>query len=365
MSDINFRGPPYLGGVPPSAPWGVGQGSDLNAFQIDSNFWFLWQLILSVQSTIVAGIDYFSVVGDSFYVHLTDHMTLGPYPLPVAVWTYRGAWQPFTVYYPLDIITSGGATYIVQFQHTSAATFNPNANDGMGHNYYGLLLAAPGSYSPIGGEVGQVLTVTVPGGFTTPTMAWEYVLPSGGVVGDYLRLVDIGSPNGAAIAEWEPVFPSGGAAGYVLSQTDHPGVLEWIPLSAIPFPLEDLSDVTVTSVQPFDELFWTGSTWVNLGGTINTPATTGTVTINPGTQGKLFKITPTGDIIMNATTAPVGLVVVVEIITSGTVSYNIDFSGNFRATAILATGTSNGVYWTVTFMGDGSTLVEIGRAGPM
>jgi hypothetical protein len=370
MSDINFRGPPYLGGVPPSAPWGAGQGSDLNAFQIDSNFWFLWQLILSVQSTIVAGIDYFSVVGDSFYVHLTDHMTLGPYPLPVAVWTYRGAWQPFTVYYPLDIITSGGATYIVQFQHTSAATFNPNANDGMGHNYYGLLLAAPPSYSPIGGEVGQALVVTIPGGLTTPTTAWEYILPSGGDIGDYLKLVDKGSPNGAAIAEWATVFPLGGTVGQILALVDpgSPGgsaVVDWISPSAIHFPLEDLTDVLVSHVTPGDNLYWNGTDWINLGGTINTPATTGSVSVDPSTEGPMFQVSPTGDMIINAAHAPAGMIVTFEFITVGTTNYNIDFSTNFRATAILSTGTSNAVYWTVTFRGDGTNLVEIGRAGPM
>jgi hypothetical protein len=69
--------------------------------------------------------------------------------------------------------------------------------------------------------------------------------------------------------------------------------------------------------------------------------------------------------IINAAHAPAGMIVTFEFITVGTTNYNIDFSTNFRATAILSTGTSNAVYWTVTFRGDGTNLVEIGRAGPM
>jgi hypothetical protein len=36
-------------------------------------------------------------------------------------------------------VTEGGVTYLVEYPHTSAATFDPGANDGLGHNYYHLL----------------------------------------------------------------------------------------------------------------------------------------------------------------------------------------------------------------------------------
>ena len=140
--------------------WGTGQNSDLSATQIDINFWTLHEAILGVQTDITsggAGIDYFSVVGRNLFVTLTDHTVLGPYVLPVAQWNFRGPWEPITIYDVMDVVTENGATYLVIFAHTSQATFNAGANDGSGHDFYGLLLAQPQDELPAGGTVGQVL----------------------------------------------------------------------------------------------------------------------------------------------------------------------------------------------------------------
>jgi hypothetical protein len=41
----------------------------------------------------------------------------------------------------LDVVSVGGiGLYLVIFQHTSALSFDPGANDGSGHNFYQLLL---------------------------------------------------------------------------------------------------------------------------------------------------------------------------------------------------------------------------------
>ena len=37
----------------------------------------------------------------------------------------------------------GGRVYQVLYDHVSATTFDPDANDGQGHDYYGLLLSNP------------------------------------------------------------------------------------------------------------------------------------------------------------------------------------------------------------------------------
>ena len=41
------------------------------------------------------------------------------------------------------MLTYGGRVYQVLYDHVSAATFDPGANDGQGHDYYGLLLSNP------------------------------------------------------------------------------------------------------------------------------------------------------------------------------------------------------------------------------
>jgi hypothetical protein len=124
-----------------AGPWGPGKGSNLTPAEVDENFWELVQDIAdkAVQGVGIADV---IVIGNEFTFVLTDHTLLGPYTLPVATFRFRGQWEPLTQYFINDIITDGGATYLVVFNHTSDATFDPGDNDGHGNNFYGLLLAA-------------------------------------------------------------------------------------------------------------------------------------------------------------------------------------------------------------------------------
>jgi len=153
VSSITFRTTDFT-------KWGAGQGSNLTNVQVDDNFWFLYELIVALQeegSGGDGGIASFSVVGASLFVTLTSGAVLGPYPLPVAQWNPRGAWAPTTAYAIQDVVSNGGALYLVIFPHTSGATFNANANDGAGHNFYALLLAEPSAILPAGGAALAVL----------------------------------------------------------------------------------------------------------------------------------------------------------------------------------------------------------------
>lgn len=148
--------------------WGVGQGSDLGAPQIDINFFLLLQKITAVENAPDNTIDYFSVVGNQLFITMIDHTVFGPFTLPTAQWNFiEGGWKPLTQYHAFDVLTENGAFYIVRFDHVSAATFDPGANDGLGHNYYGLMLAEPQDALPIGGMPGQVLTKVAGSDFDT------------------------------------------------------------------------------------------------------------------------------------------------------------------------------------------------------
>ncbi len=60
--------------------------------------------------------------------------------------SYRGTWQPFTVYAVNDLFTAPSSNWlgVVLVAHTSAATFDWGANDGFGHGFYAILV----SFSP-------------------------------------------------------------------------------------------------------------------------------------------------------------------------------------------------------------------------
>lgn len=143
--------------------WGGGLGFDLPAVLIDLNFWTLFdaldQLTTHVNSSAAAGIDFINqpAGGNLFFIHLTDHRVLGPFTIPTSQWNPRGAWQANTAYAPFDVFYQNGSLYIVTTQHTTGSTFNVNLNDGLGHNFYVLLLVQPTNQIPTNGTVGQRL----------------------------------------------------------------------------------------------------------------------------------------------------------------------------------------------------------------
>lgn len=157
--------------------WGLGLGADLSAAQIDINFWVLYSAITALQDHALTNenqIDFFSVVKDQMFITMMNHQVFGPFQLPVAQWNFQGEWLPTTAYSVMDVVTYAGAVYLVLFAHTSAPTFVPDANDGAGHNFYGLLLQQPSNQLPVGGFIGQRLAVSVAGGGNVPTSVWEY-----------------------------------------------------------------------------------------------------------------------------------------------------------------------------------------------
>lgn len=165
--------------------WGAGKGSNLEPEEFDINFWDIIQRLITQEARPdpSASIDHFSVSGASFYVHMTDATVLGPYALPVATFFARGEWAPSTAYSVLDTFTINGGLYVVIFAHTSALTFDAGANDGMGHDYYVLMIQTPGSAMPVGGAVGQVVEKSTTSDFA---VTWGWKLPTGGTARQYL-----------------------------------------------------------------------------------------------------------------------------------------------------------------------------------
>jgi hypothetical protein len=145
-----------------AGPWGAGKGANLVAGEVDGNFYDLDKRVTVTEETIpeLVSISFFEVSGSSFYIHMTDGTIQGPFALPMTQWYFRGEWVPNTHYSVNDVITTNGNTYMVLFNHLSAATFDPGANDGSGHPYYGLLLSNPAGVLPVGGLQGQYLTKT-------------------------------------------------------------------------------------------------------------------------------------------------------------------------------------------------------------
>lgn len=94
--------------------------------------------------------------------------------------------------------------------------------------------------------------------------------------------------------------------------------------------------------------------------TAATSATTGTMTVNMTTS--MITITPTGACTFNASGGATGRQATFLITTSGTTSYTLTWGTNFRKAGTLATGTTSGRRFSVTFLCiDGTTWQELAR----
>lgn len=124
-----------------SAKWGAGKGANLTPAEVDENFWDLDRRAAAIEASPPqpVGIDHVTVTDNSFTILLTDGSAQGPFALPAAKFNLVGEWQPNTLYVPNSFITEAGKTYLILYPHTSDAFFDPGANDGAGHSYYGRL----------------------------------------------------------------------------------------------------------------------------------------------------------------------------------------------------------------------------------
>lgn len=176
--------------------WGTGKNSRLSAADGDNNTWETQTRLVALEDRPLPqpAIDSFTVAGQSLYVNFADSTTLGPYTLPVA--KYRspgnGVWAPLTHYSVLDTFAINGGFYVVNVDHTSAASFDAGANDGAGHDYYTLMFQAPGAALPSGGAPGQILYRTSAG--IDYAVSWRWIFPSG-TASQYLRRKSAGDDN--------------------------------------------------------------------------------------------------------------------------------------------------------------------------
>jgi len=159
--------------------WGAGLGADLTAAQVDINFWNLKTAVEAIQSTLPengVGIDTITVVGNQMSITLTDASIQGPFTLPAIAMVGKGVWIAATPYNQYDIVSYGSIAYLVNFAHTSAATFDPLANDGFGNYYYSVFVDLSAYTVPAGGLVDQILTKN---SGTDYDMSWKTVASGG------------------------------------------------------------------------------------------------------------------------------------------------------------------------------------------
>lgn len=91
---------------------------------------------------------------------------------------------------------------------------------------------------------------------------------------------------------------------------------------------------------------------------------TGTTAMVLGSN-KVVKVTPNATATFTTTVAPAGATAKIIIVTSGTTSYTITFGTGFLSTGTLATGTVTAKTFVVSFVSDGTTMIESSRTTAM
>src|SRR3954471_12172054 len=122
--DLTFRG---LG------PWGPGKGANLQASEVDANFWAINTAVVNLENNpaLPNGIASIQVSGTQMTITLANGDVMGPFTLPVLTFRWRGEWQPNTPYAELDVFTVfDRGIYVVEFPHVSGDVFDPDIQVG-------------------------------------------------------------------------------------------------------------------------------------------------------------------------------------------------------------------------------------------
>lgn len=333
----------------------------LSADQFDDNVDNFDERIIAIEDDPpeAVSVDSITVVGDQLTFVMTDLTDRGPFTLPVAQENDRVAWAPSTLYAVNDTFSINGSFYRVIFAHTSALTFDAGANDGLGHDYYRLRFSAPSNALPAAGLAFQNLKKASDSSYNTywgfDDAADTTFSPSSDS--------ELASDNVAdALEELEALIASAvGAVSFDAVDISYsPSSASALVSSNVGDALDELGERVVD----FADLSGTISAVQSRDATLSALGTTGTVSLDPA-LGDVFTVTPTGNITLNAASAPANAKITVIVTTSGTSSFNITPNSNFKSTGVLASGTVSGKVFTLSFIGDGSNLNETARTAAM
>jgi hypothetical protein len=179
-----------------SGRW-TGEGRPLTHQEVNLDLYNLKTAVEDLQDGYTATISIASVTQPSaavMRVTKTD-ASYTDITLLSATFRDRGAWAIDTPYLVNDTFTANGALYRVLFDHTSDDTsFDPNANDGAGHDYYAAMLSSPGNSLPAGGAENMVVEKS---SSTDYAYRLGYKLPTGGSARQYLIKQSSANQDGA------------------------------------------------------------------------------------------------------------------------------------------------------------------------
>lgn len=313
----------------------------------------------ALEAEAIVSIVDIALAGDQLTITLSNDDTF-TFTVPTRAINDVGTWQPFTDYNIDDYFDDdNGGFFRVIRPHTSAATFDEGANDGLGHNFYRRLFHSPGNSFPTGGEAGQAIVKLSATDFDK---AWRFIEALNVDFSPSSSSALVSDNVADALEELEALIDS--AIASALSGLDAADI-SYSPTTASGLAADNVGDaLEELATRGFEELTGTilpaqrDATVTDLG------TTSGTVSLDPA-LGDVFKLTPNGAVTLNAASAPANAKITLIITTSGTSSFNVTPNTNFKSQGVLATGTVSGKVFSISFVGNGTLLVETGRTAAM
>lgn len=130
------------------------KGSPLTEAEFDGNVHNLDDRMVVVEAATVGAVHVVDAqinTAGHLELILSDSTVIDAGPMPVGgsfAASFKGVWTPLTFYHQNDLFTAPSSNWLgaVLRDHTSASTFSWGANDGMGHDYYAVVIplaAAP------------------------------------------------------------------------------------------------------------------------------------------------------------------------------------------------------------------------------
>ncbi len=129
------------------------KGSPLTEAEFDANIHNLDDRIVVIEAEMppVSVVDAEITSAGHLDIILSNSTTIDAGALPVSGFAeqFKGVWTPSTFYSVNDLFTAPGSNWlgVVLFDHTSDLTFDWAANDGMGHDFYAIVI--PFSPNPV------------------------------------------------------------------------------------------------------------------------------------------------------------------------------------------------------------------------
>lgn len=229
--------------------WGSGIGANLTAAQVDTNFYNIATAVNALQAAATGSNNIVSVTSDqtSITFNLQDGSKIGPIPLPVLQFMYRGAWAPATIYNTLDTFTvSNVGLFTVLLAHTSGGTFNQNAT----------------------------FSLSTSGNTLNGSNAISNINPATGLIaGSTYNITGTGIPSGATLSYTgggngnlsAPATATGTGVALVISSSS-PVYNMLLPITNGATALSQLTDVLLTSLTDGQILQYSGAAakWENI-----------------------------------------------------------------------------------------------------